>query len=198
MGYNLAALPLAAAGLLDPLIAALAMGFSSLIVVLNSLRLLRLGRQGIGRIVPPAVLRGARGFLVSVLIPVALFAGGTAVAQVFSPSRGQPLLPVLYSISTVSLPEGSTAEVYLQSSSAGVNQFHLIFTEPAGSTARTIGTPRALASLVGGTSMPLRLARFAPEHYIAYAVFGPGTWRFHVSVTVDGRSRSFTVDRALS
>ncbi len=198
MGYNLAALPLAAVGLLDPLIAALAMGFSSLVVVLNSLRLLRLGREGIGRIAPPAVLRGARGFAASVLVPVALFAGGTAVAQVFSPSRGQPLLPVLYSISTVALPEGSAAEVYLQSSNAGVNQFHLIFTEPAGSTARTIGSPHAVASRVGGTTMALRLVRFAPEHYIAYAVFGPGTWRFFVSVSVDGRSRSFTVDRTLS
>ncbi len=39
MGYNLSALPLAAVGLLDPLVAAVAMGLSSLIVVLNSLRL---------------------------------------------------------------------------------------------------------------------------------------------------------------
>src|ERR1039457_6240008 len=44
MGYNVSALPLAAAGLLDPLVAALAMGLSSLIVVLNRLRLPRLGR----------------------------------------------------------------------------------------------------------------------------------------------------------
>ena len=58
MGYNVSALPLAAAGLLDPLVAAVAMGLSSIIVVLNSLRLTRLGRDGIGAVRAPRSCRG--------------------------------------------------------------------------------------------------------------------------------------------
>src|SRR5580658_809891 len=127
MGYNISALPLAAAGLLDPLVAAVAMGLSSLIVVLNSLRLLRLGRSGLDQVQPPRLMRGARGFALWLALPVVLFAGATVIGQVVSPARGQSLLPSLpVPISNIALADGGGAEVYLYPDHPGVNQLHVI------------------------------------------------------------------------
>jgi hypothetical protein len=119
MGYNLSTLPLAAAGLLDPLVAAVAMGVSSLAVVLNSLRLMRLGRSGPASVRPPRFLAGRRGVVLSVALPMALFAVATLAGQAVSPARGQSLLPELPGITTVALPAGASAEVYLQSENPG-------------------------------------------------------------------------------
>ncbi|HXW32064.1 MAG TPA: hypothetical protein VEJ21_03155, partial [Acidimicrobiales bacterium] len=123
------------------------------------------------------------------------FGGGTAIAQVFSPARGQPLLPTLPGITTVALPRGASAEVYLNHSTAGVNAFHVIFSAPAGVR---FGVPRVVASSTKAGSMTLRIERLAFLHYSAVVELTAGTWHFSVRVPESGRDRTFSVERVLS
>jgi copper-transporting P-type ATPase V len=196
MGYNLSALPLAAAGLLDPLVAAVAMGLSSLVVVLNSLRLMRLGRSGLDRVQAPRVMRGVRGVALSIALPVVLFAGATVIGQALSPARGQPLLPTLPSIVDVSLPGGSVAEVYLNSGSAGVNAFHLVAVR--GGNAVSVTDLRVTGFHAGAAPDSIRVSLLSKGHYVGYTVLTPGRWRFAVTATIGGRPASFSVTRRLS
>jgi copper-transporting P-type ATPase V len=195
MGYNLSALPLAAVGLLDPLVAAVAMGLSSLIVVLNSLRLMRLGRTGLDQVQPPRVMRGARGFALWLALPVVLFAGATVIGQVVSPARGQSLLPSLpVPISQVSLSHGESAEVYLYPGHPGVNQLHVIL-EGLSPREQESSSVRVTASRHGGASELLRQLRLSPGHFVAYPTLGAGTWRFSMTASIHGRTVHFGVTR---
>jgi P-type E1-E2 ATPase len=56
-GYNLAAIPLAAAGILPPIVAGATMAFSSVSVVSNSLRLFRFGRDRSSDLPPSTTAR---------------------------------------------------------------------------------------------------------------------------------------------
>ncbi|HLH29266.1 MAG TPA: cation-translocating P-type ATPase, partial [Acidimicrobiales bacterium] len=191
MGYNLAALPLAAVGLLDPLVAAVAMGLSSLLVVFNSLRLTRLGRGRPADQAAPAAGR-RRALVASVALPVVLFAALVAVSQLVSPARGESLLPALPSIATTALPgTGGSVETYLQPGGPGVNQFHLIFSGPAAAVAST--DPVVTASVDGGPPRPLRQIRVSRGHFSEVVVLSPGHWRFRATTPFGRRHVTFTV-----
>jgi heavy metal translocating P-type ATPase len=196
IGYNIAALPLAAVGLIDPLVAALAMGMSSLLVVANSLRLGRLGRSGLRAVSTPRLDKGRRSLVLSVALPIVVFAGLVVISQIISPARGQTLLPELPTITTINLVGGGTAEVYLNPGSVGVNEFH-VFIYPPKSTSR-ISDVTVTAAREGQTSELLRHLRLAADHYVNYVLLTPGKWNFHVVIGIGGRTDSFHTTRTIS
>ena len=196
IGYNLAALPLAAAGLIDPLVAAVAMGLSSVVVVTNSLRLARFGRSGLATFHPSRLRRGPKAVLFSVALPALLFAALVAASQVVSPARGQTLLPELPTISTVALQSGGDAQVYLNPGSPGLNEVHLFFYPSRPHT--TITQVEVAATRRGAPVQPLRHLRIAWNHYVNYALLTPGRWTFHVTARIDGRPESFVVLRTIT
>jgi hypothetical protein len=119
-----------------------------------------------------------------------LFAGLTVVSQIVSPARGQSLLPDLPSIATHALPQGGSAETYLDPGGVGVNQFHLIFSGSPSDLATV--DPVVTAAPAGGTPRLLRQLTVSAGHFSEVVVLTPGTWRFTVTTPFGAHTVSFT------
>ena len=133
--------------------------------------------------------------MVSVALPVLLFASLTVVSQVVSPARGQSLLPTLPSITTIALPRGGSVETYFTPGGVGVNQLHLIF---SGTPAQVGSThPLVTAGPVGRPAQILRQLTVSTGHFTEIVVLTAGTWHFRV-VTPFGRAPvTFTLDHVV-
>jgi copper-transporting P-type ATPase V len=193
-GYNTVAIPLAAAGVLDPVVAGASMGLSSVAVVGNSLRLLRAGRsRREPRRGAPAVHR-RRSLVVAWLAPALILGGAVGGAEVLSPARGQSLLAPAAAPTVVStpLPGGGTLGTYADPATAGPNQLHLTFFTARGDELSVI-TVSVVALAPDGRRLPLQARRFGRGHFVAGTRLVPGVWRLHVDATT-GDSRRLSVE----
>ncbi len=171
-GYNLIALPLAMTGLLSPALAAVAMGLSSITVVLNSLRLRRFGNAGRPTPVRSPRLRYA-SIATAAAIPAVLL--GTLVLA-------DPDSFAVPSTASVTLPQpaGETIEVSAEPLKPGLVNLHLYLERAAGPrpSFRSISL-RAISATGARAKVNYYVA--GPGHDIAQTRLTRGVWKFQIT-----------------
>jgi heavy metal translocating P-type ATPase len=171
-GYNLIALPLAMTGLLSPALAAVAMGLSSITVVLNSLRLRRFGSAGRQTPVRSRSQRYASIATVAA-IPAALL--GTLVLA----DPNSFAVPASAS-ETLREPAGETLEVYIERLKPGTVNLHL-YLQDAGSARPSFHTLSMLATSATGAHAKVNFYEAGTGHEIAETQLTRGVWKFQIA-----------------
>jgi cation-transporting ATPase V len=179
-GYNLIALPLAMTGLLSPALAAVAMGLSSITVVLNSLRLRRFGTPGRSTPVRTRRQRYA-SILTAAAIPVVLL--GTLVLA----DPNSFAVPSTAS-ETLAEPGGETLEVYVLPLRPGIVNLHL-YLEGATDARPSFHSISMRASSATGAHAKVSFYVAGIGHDIAETRLSRGVWKFEIA-GIDGAGHS--------
>jgi cation-transporting ATPase V len=171
-GYNLIALPLAVTGLLSPALAAVAMGLSSITVVLNSLRLRRFGSTG-----RPTPVRSRRQRYASIATAAAIPAVLLGTLVLLDP--GSFAVPSTAS-ETLLQPADETLEVYIEPLKPGIVNLHLYLERASGPrpSFRSISLHAASAT---GAHAKVDYYVAGAGHDIAQARLTRGVWKFQIA-----------------
>jgi soluble P-type ATPase len=168
LGYNLIAIPLAMTGLLSPALAAVAMGFSSITVVTNSLRLRRFGRPG-----RPTPVRSTARRRLSIVESATM--GGALLSVLVIAAPNSFAVPQSAEL-TLHEPAGETLQVWTSSLRPGGLQVHF---QLLGANGQRVSVQSLRLTGVSDKGRTSYVA--GPGHEISEMDLSLGVWKLDVT-----------------